>query len=72
MSQEANTTTARRCIECLYLSIQDSFRYNKDTGLNVCHKKTEPVTLNWERPCSEFAPAPQQAIINRRKWRGDK
>ena len=70
--QEEKTTTARKCFECLSLSIQDSFIYNKDTGLGVCKKRTGPVALNWERPCKDFEQAPEAAIIKRRIWRDSK
>jgi hypothetical protein len=69
MSQEEITTTARKCFECASLSIQDSFKLNRDIGLAICRKKPEPVALNWNRPCGDFEPAPEASILKRRKWR---
>ena len=69
MSQEAITTTSRKCIECVSLSIQDSSNLNRDTGLAICKKQPEPVALNWNRPCKDFEPAQEASIVKRRKWR---
>ncbi len=66
------TTTARKCFECSNLSIQDSFKLNRDTGLAVCGKQKEYVALNWERPCKNYEPAQEQTINRRRQWRDKK
>ena len=65
------TVSKVKCIECLNLSIQASFKYNKDTGLGVCKKRKNPVALNWNRPCKDFELATTETIIKRLKWQKD-
>lgn len=61
-----------KCIECLNLSIQGSFKYNKDTGLAVCKKRKNTVALNWNRPCNDFDLATTETILKRLQWQANK
>ena len=66
------TVSKVKCIECLNLSVQDSFKYNRDTGLAVCRNKRSTVPLNRFLPCMSYQPAAQQTIEKRIQWRDGK
>jgi hypothetical protein len=58
----------KKCIECQAFDVR-SFPEHTKQGQASCNATMEFFPIEQEIECKDYAPAQQQAIINRRKWR---
>lgn len=57
-----------KCIECKNFDVRSFLEHTKQ-GQASCNAKMEFFPIEQEMECKDYAPAEQQTMINRRKWR---